>query len=583
LAINSGVALADDSDNEICTIIGTELDDFLVGTDGNDVICGLGGNDIIIGGAGDDEILGGNGNDIIDGGEGFDLLIGGDGDDYIEGGPGADKLFGGNGSDALIGGLGDDVLIGGDSSDSLNGGDGVDYCDRDKSDSSISSCFFDRSGPKLASVAISTKTIDTSSQSAVLVIRARVIDKGAGVKDGDFRFMPKNDLNSNWNMSFAFTGRACTGTPDPNPDSSYSVLSSCRVSGDEFDGIYESKIVIARYTPRRTYSLVGVTLRDNAGNQSEISNKTLNARRLAVSFSQVGVGDSSKPKVIAVQMLTKSVNTNSQSAIVNFRIRVRDTGSGIEALSGSFGSKTSSVRFDTGIGNGYNLLCNNIGAPDPTAGQIASSCLESGTEFDATFNVKIRLPQYSPKATYRLSDMWIRDKVQNTAWISNKKPWNKIAFKQLGAGDSKPPKISEVNVITPIINTSSSEQLTTIRVKVSDNMSGVEKLELLFAPKARTNFMWFTFDANSQRCNATRDAALPGGACLISGSLNDGVIELKSSLPAHARSGSYFLQQVSITDRARSVGASCIQASCHEREIKDDFTNKKIQIRNLNE
>jgi hypothetical protein len=366
---------------------------------------------------------------------------------------------------------------------------------------------------------------------------------------------------------------------DPNPNSS-SLVTSCLTSGDGFDGIYEARVVIPRYTPRGKYILTGVGLRDNAGNQSEISNKTLNARRLAVSFSQVGVGDSSKPKVIAVQMLTKSVNTNSQSAIVNFRIRVRDTGSGIEALSGSFGSKISSVRFDTGIGNGYNLLCNNIGAPDPTAGQIASSCLESGTEFDATFNVKIRLPQYSPKATYRLSDMWIKDKVQNTAWISNKKPWNRIGFRQVGSGDSRKPKISQISVITPNVDTSMSEQRTTIRVKVRDNMSGVGKLEMAFLHEVQANLMFFTFDANNQKCTESRDAALPGGACLISGSLNNGIIELSSSLRAHAPSGSYFLQQASITDRANN-GAGCMRTSCHESEIITDFSVRNIQIRNV--
>ena len=122
-------------DGPVCTIVGTDGNDWLRGTRGDDVICGLGGddrifgrggNDILIGGPGDDRIYGGNSADVIEGGAGDDRLHGGRGNDEIGGGEGDDRLFGGHGRDTLIGGDGDDALRGGSGNDHLEGGPGDD-------------------------------------------------------------------------------------------------------------------------------------------------------------------------------------------------------------------------------------------------------------------------------------------------------------------------------------------------------------------------------------------------------------------------------------------------------------------------
>lgn len=95
----------------ICTIVGSDADDFLAGTSGDDVICGFGGNDIIFGGGGNDIIFGGDGRDIILGGRGDDDLFGEEGNDVVFGGRGDDYLVGGPGWDLLVGGRGKDTIL----------------------------------------------------------------------------------------------------------------------------------------------------------------------------------------------------------------------------------------------------------------------------------------------------------------------------------------------------------------------------------------------------------------------------------------------------------------------------------------
>lgn len=588
----TGVTLS--ASNEVCTIVGTDLDDFLVGTTGDDVICGfegddvisgLDGSDTILGGIGNDEINAGSGNDKLFGGEGNDELTGEIGEDYSEGGPGADKLFGGDGSDALLGGDGDDQIIGGAASDSLSGGNGIDYCEKDKKDASVSSCFYDSSPPKLISVAIATKTIDTSLDNAVLILRARVSDKGTGVGSIGFNFQPRGLPGSDWSINFGTSIDACEAA-QPNDPTTGQPSTGCRVSGDQFDGVYEARMLIPLLSPKATYSLMGFTAADAARNTSSLETKELKAKKMAVTFKQIGPGDSTKPKISAFQMITKSVNTNSNVGIVSFRVRASDSGSGLRFVSGSFAAESKNRSLDFG-GLNWNvdfsdlssLICENGIARDPNPGERYSACIIQGNQFGAIISVKLRLPQYSPKVDYRMNYIGASDNVQNVVQHLDVKPWNKVIFKQKGAGDSKTPKITQISVMTPVVDASTSAQESIIRVKFSDDLSGVRRLELGFSPINISNFVFFAFDSNAQKCNENRSAALPGGSCLISGSLKSGVIEMKSVIPAHAPRGSFYLQQALITDRADN-GSGCGRDSCHESNIITTFSVKNIQIKN---
>jgi hypothetical protein len=566
------------STGQFCTIVGTEFDDFLVGTTSDDVICGLGGDDVIEGGGGDDQIFGGSGEDEIYG----EL-----GDDYLEGGPGADRLFGGDGRDALIAGDGDDQLIGGQGSDSLSGGDGVDYCEKDKRDSSVESCFYDASKPKLVSIAISGKTIDTSQAAAVLVLRARLIDKGTGVGLIGLSFVPKGLSGSNWSMNFGIGAAECKDNQpsDPTVDR---MFTACRVSGDEFNGVYEIRALIPRLTPKSTFTLGGFTVTDVGGNSTYMDAGDLKAKKLAVSFKQVGAGDSSKPKISAFQLITKSINTNTKPGIVSLRVRAKDSGSGLASVGGYFIPKLKNRTLDLGdlswnvdFSNISALACQNGVASDPGPGEKSSACLVKGDQFDALISVKIRVPQYSPKVDYWMDGISAKDNVQNNVEYIDTKPWNKIRFSQKGSGDSKTPKITEISVITPNVDSASVAQETAIRVRFSDNMSGIQKIEIGFAKDYSSAFMFFAFDPANQKCNSNRTSALPGGSCLITGSLKNGLVEMRSTLPAHTPRGSYFLQQALITDRANN-GAGCGRDSCHESNIITNFSVTNIQITNGN-
>ncbi len=137
----------------------------MFGGDGNDTLIGSDLDDWILGEAGDDRIFAGyayhvfadgdvagtaaalntHGNgDLVDGGEGNDILYGSRGSDWLIGGDGVDLVMGGAGADIIVGGTGNDRgpsgearLLGGAGTDQyiFGFGDGVDVI-FDESDNS---------------------------------------------------------------------------------------------------------------------------------------------------------------------------------------------------------------------------------------------------------------------------------------------------------------------------------------------------------------------------------------------------------------------------------------------------------------
>jgi len=118
-------------------LVGGDGTDNISGNDGLDVISGDGGNDAVNGGAGDDNLTGGAGDDSLIGDLGNDLANGGEGADSLQGGDGNDTVYGGEGVDSLGGNGGNDILAGDGGNDVIGGGDGTDTLAGDVGDDTV--------------------------------------------------------------------------------------------------------------------------------------------------------------------------------------------------------------------------------------------------------------------------------------------------------------------------------------------------------------------------------------------------------------------------------------------------------------
>ncbi len=558
-----------------CTIVGTEGDDELVGTGYGDVICGLGG---------DDEIDAGAGDDVVDGGSGDDFIELDSGDDYSFGGPGADKLFGGDGRDALLGGNDNDSLLGGAGVDDLDGEAGINYCDIGAGEST-DNCYFDQGGPKLVSVTVLNPTIDTSKSDQIFVLRARVDDVGTGVAGFSIQFDPHNfdggrsilfridtpSINGNFGQ---IDNGSCSGVSatDPNSQLSHNHQSSwCLVSGDRFSGVYEVKVRIPKYTPKMTWKVLGFSGQDFAGNQSGYDSDALVAKGLRLTIKQKGKGDSFKPTLGAVAVMTKSINTQESNAIVNLRVAFKDKGIGVKNFQGLFvmgDDYEKTINFNFESFNSMNSCVNGVAA-DPTIPSSGTSCLMAGNHLGGVIDFKILVRKLSPKGTYKLDNMIIYDQGGNTTGYGNggKKfaKNQKGSIKQVGKGDNSAPKITSITPLTPNVSTGSGSAEVRIQVAVKDNLAGVSQLDVsLERRKGKTlSGFSFTFRANEQSCGPDGHVAPstnPGYGtavgCLVSGNLNNGVVEMIAVLPAHLAKGKYTVSGISATDAAGNGGGT---------------------------
>ena len=321
----------------LCTITGTSGDDYLVGTNSNDVICGNGGRDTILALAGNDVIYagefgsvstargarsatglsgirllssdsvgdvidGGDGEDTIHGGSGSDAITGGTGNDSIYGGSGNDELFGEQGNDIILGDSGDDEISGGPDVDTIDGGEGSNTCFGGDSESEITSCRYESTGPEITSVTASPSTV---SPGQILTISIDVNDP-SGINYVGFSF-------SRDGVQRDFCGQSTQLTSGTSTNGTWTY--ECTVPTLVLNGSYE-------ITP---------FARDMLGSYTNTNGGTLDSTRGSVSVSG-GYDDVTGPEITSV---TASPSTVSPGQILTISIDVNDP-SGINYVGFSF-------------------------------------------------------------------------------------------------------------------------------------------------------------------------------------------------------------------------------------------------------
>lgn len=427
-----------------CTVVGTNGPDILIGTSGDDVICGFGGNDQISAGDGNDFIDSGDGNDnVLAGagadklflGDGSDALQAGDGDDWVDAGPGedildmgagsdqafagsgADKLFGGDGSDALKGGSGNDWLSGGNGLDSTNGESGTNQCFGDPNDVK-SKCVFDNQGPQLISFALGeqSRNIDVSQGGVILNFRARIADyQGGGIGYVAFGFThpPKNytnligdnrgttDQTQSDSVDIAFLPYydSCVNT-DSELNIENHPTSACLISGDQFDGVYDFKVLMPNFMKTGTYWL-SYFGSDPKETSNPITTKwlfrELQSRGFNVSFKQTGLFSETVPRIVSIALNRTIVNTFSEDSVLTLRMRVKSTVS----------LKYLNIWFDRGDGSpvyaagwGESMGSSPCGPPEPISElHPGSGCRISGTNTDGIYDLSLAIPRGFKAAT----------------------------------------------------------------------------------------------------------------------------------------------------------------------------------------
>ena len=230
----------------------------------------------------------------------------------------------------------------------------------------------DATAPALTGLVIEPGSVDVSSSSREVVVRATVSDAGAGVDwvGGAFR-SPSGRQNTAANSSLA----PATGT---------------RTSGT-----FEVRYTVPAYAEAGSWGLQ-LTLRDRAGNTRTFSPEQLQAAGLPSAVQVVSPNaDDTPPTISAVTITPTSVNVASGAATVTVRATVADAGVGVAQIDGYFRSPSGAQ--GTGASSGYTPI--------------------SGTRANGTFEVSWTIPAGAEPGDWKLQ-LTVRDQVGNLISLS---------------------------------------------------------------------------------------------------------------------------------------------------------------------
>ena len=313
----------------------------------------------------------------------------------------------------------------------------------------------DTEPPNVLSFDFDPKTVDTSVSSEDIIFTTRLTDDLSGVTDGDIGGKGISPSQARFQSP---SGHQISDVLFVPP--------SDLISGDEFDGTYQSKMTLPKYSEKGTWMLQSFLLVDDVGNRKWLSKDDMNNLGFPTEFEVESAGDVEPPEILSFDFNPKAIDTFASSQDIIFTTRLTDDLSGVtDGDIGGKGISPSQARFQSPSGHQISDVL-----------FVPPSDLISGDEFDGTYQSKMTLPKYSEKGTWKLQSFLLVDDVGNTKWLS-KDDMNNLSFptefEVVSKGDNEPPNILSFHINPKLIDTSNSSQTVTITAHLTDNLSGL--------------------------------------------------------------------------------------------------------------
>lgn len=278
----------------------------------------------------------------------------------------------------------------------------------------------DSESPKLISLSTTTPVVD-ATEDTFAEFTVRATDNFGLEKIGDY---------SQFENSISVEGpgiaetTSCIGENQGSfliGDKALDALATCsRVSGTAKDGTYKVRVPVAKNSPRGTYKVTAVYLRDSARNQTALTswtepernddNPKLKSEFMASFTVKGGTNDTAKPVIAAAEVLTPTISTASAAATVRVRFKMSDA-SGIAF-------RNSQFEFISPANSGAGKT-------------ITNASLVSGSAQDGVWEISFNMPQFSPIGTWKLSRIYVNDRVGNEQHLDARTIGNDMSFAPL--------------------------------------------------------------------------------------------------------------------------------------------------------
>jgi len=387
--------------------------------------------------------------------------------------------------------------------------------------------------PNLISFDFDPKTINTATSSQQISFTAHITDDLSGLSCREI-----SD-----NVFMCGGGHASFRSPSGQQNAQVSFSPQDRVSGNDLDGVYSSKLTLPKYSEQGKWTLEHFSIQDSVGNSRELSRGEMASLGFPTDFRVESQGDTSPPNLVSFDFDPKTINTATSSQQISFTAHITDDLSGLSCreISDSVfmcGGGHASFRSPSGQ--------QNAGVRFSPQDRV------SGNDLDGVYSGKLTLPKYSEQGTWTLEHFSIQDSVGNSRELSRGEMASlgfTTDFRVESQGDTSPPNLVSFDFDPKTINTATSSQQISFTAHITDDLSGLSCREI-----SDNVFMCGGGHASFRSPSGQQNAGVRfSSQDLVSGNDLDGVYSSKLTLPKYSEQGTWTLEHFSIQD---SVGNS---------------------------
>lgn len=250
-----------------------------------------------------------------------------------------------------------------------------------------------------------------------------------------------------------------------SPSRQQTTQSQClsQISGTALSGVFQGPVSIPQSAEAGTWVVSLVQVGDSAGNNLNLFTADLQALGFPTSLTvNSAAPDTQPPSVTSITFLPSSINVSSGPQNLTMSLNLTDNQSGVDF--NRFLEFRITLRSPSGRQEQY------VSAQDLQ--------LTSGTPLNGTWQATRLLPRYMEAGTWQISSMWLSDLAGNQVFLPTSTLQSMgitTNFAVISSpADISPPQVTGFTFSPPVIDTATSFRFVTVRMTVTDNLSGVD-------------------------------------------------------------------------------------------------------------
>jgi hypothetical protein len=375
----------------------------------------------------------------------------------------------------------------------------------------------DVSPPTLQSFAFTPAAINVSGGPQAIALAAHVTDDLSGVVTVEVFF------------------RSPTGTQTLNGF-------LARSTGSAFDGMWTGNIVFPQFSASGTWTVSFVFVSDAAGNSSDIGTAVLVDAGFPTSLLVVSTPDTQAPNVTGISITPGTVDASTADQTLTVNLQVTDDISGVSftpcVANQPFGSFAFAMQSASGVQSRWVF--------------DAQFTLTAGTKLNGVWTSTVTIPRFSEAGAWRIRSVFVHDCAGNSRSLNDAQltaaGLQRLVNVVSAPTDVQPPVLTGLSFAPITINTATGNQSVTVRLGITDNLSGADF-------SYTTPFLTFLDAAVEFRSPSGNQFRLQYGLAfsLVSGTRLNGVWQGTIPFAQFSEEGTWQINLLSIKDATGNV------------------------------